>query len=122
MPSFSFSSRDKLDSCHPDLKRLFNEVIKHYDCTILCGHRNEFDQNLAFQSGTSKVKWPDSKHNSSPSLAVDVAPYPINWQDVAKFYDFANYVKFVAEFLQVKVIWGGDFRSIIDMPHWQIHD
>ena len=39
MPKFSQRSKDRLNTCHEDLVRLFTEVIKHYDCTILEGQR-----------------------------------------------------------------------------------
>jgi peptidoglycan L-alanyl-D-glutamate endopeptidase CwlK len=44
MPQFGKDSLTKLSTCHPDLQKLFNEVIKHYDCTILEGHRSDEDQ------------------------------------------------------------------------------
>ena len=51
--NFSETSKVRLSSCHPDLQRLFCEVVVKYDCTILCGFRNEADQNQAFEDGTS---------------------------------------------------------------------
>ena len=71
----------KLRTCDYRLQMLFEEVVKHYDCTILQGHRDKATQDAYFEAKKSKVKWPNSKHNSNPSLAVDVAPYPIpeNW-------------------------------------------
>ena len=34
MAQFSQRSRDRLYTCHPDLIRLFETVVVHYDCTI----------------------------------------------------------------------------------------
>jgi peptidoglycan L-alanyl-D-glutamate endopeptidase CwlK len=95
MPKFSNTSKDKLSTCHQDLQKLFNEVIKYYDCTIVCGHRNKEDQDYAYAIGHSEKRWPDSKHNTSPSLAVDVAPYELNsidWGKTQTSY-FAGFVK-----------------------------
>src|SRR5687768_11435850 len=78
MPKFSQASIDKLATCHPDLRVLFNEVIKHFDCTISDGHRGEAAQNKAFDEGKSKLRWPNGNHNKLPSMAVDVYPYPVN--------------------------------------------
>jgi hypothetical protein len=52
--------------------------VSPIDFKILCGHREEKEQNEAFNKGNSKLKWPQSKHNSLPSLAVDIAPFPVN--------------------------------------------
>ena len=74
MPLFSQTSKARLSTAHPDLQRLFNEVVKHWDCTIVCGHRGKEEQDKAFAEGKSKVKWPNGRHNKLPSLAVDVMP------------------------------------------------
>lgn len=128
MPTFSPSSEEKLNSCDPLLQSLFREVIKGYDCTIICGTRGEKEQNEAFENGYSKLKFPNSKHNHSPSLAVDVLPYPIDWNDTKKHYHFAGYVKAVANRLNIKIRWGGDFNmdqnlsndSFVDVPHYEL--
>ena len=47
MPEFSQKSLNKLNQCHPDLQRLFLEVIKEHDCTIIEGYRTKEDQDIA---------------------------------------------------------------------------
>ena len=79
MPRFGRSSKDNLNGCDIDLVRVFTEVVKDFDCKVICGHRNEADQKKAFDEKRSKVKFPNSKHNKWPSKAVDVVPYPIDW-------------------------------------------
>lgn len=120
MPSFSKSSQAKLATCHPDLQRLFNEVIKHVDCTIICGHRGEKEQNEAFENGFSMLKFPNSKHNGSPSLAVDCLPYPIKWSDSESHHKFAGFVLGVASQMGIKIEWGGNWSSFEDRPHFQL--
>jgi peptidoglycan L-alanyl-D-glutamate endopeptidase CwlK len=122
MPKFSVISKERLDTCHPDLIMLMNEVIKHTDISILCGHRGEEEQNKAFNEGKSKVRFPFSKHNKTPSLAVDIAPYNngINWNDIQRFKDLAEIVKECAEKLDISVEWGGDWVKFKDYPHWQL--
>lgn len=125
---FSASSQSKLATCHPDLQKLFNEVIKHYDCTIVCGYRSEEEQEEARRKGNSKLSYPDSKHNQTPSLAADVVPYPIDWQDTKRFFHFAGFVLGVAKSLNIDIRWGGDFSSdlnfkndsFVDMPHFEL--
>lgn len=128
MPEFSHSSQEKLDTCHADLQRLFNEVIKHYDCTILCGTRNKADQDAAFASGQSQLKFPNSKHNSLPSMAVDASPYPIDWNDKIKFYHFIGFVLGTAAQMGIKIRSGSDWNqnnnlkdeSFRDLPHFEL--
>ena len=129
MFKYSKSSADKLATCHPDLQLLFNEVIKHYDCTIICGHRGEKEQNEAFMNGFSKLKFPKSKHNSMPSRAVDCLPYPIQWSDKSRHLHFAGYVQAVADILGIKIRWGGNFdgdknldNGFQDKPHFELVD
>lgn len=132
MPSFSASSRQQLQTCDAKLQELFNEVIKTYDCKILEGHRTKDLQNKAFKEGRSKVQWPNGKHNSLPSQAVDVAPYPVSFanslSNLARFYHFAGYVKRIAEEKNIKLRWGGDWDSdddfsdqkFNDLPHFEL--
>jgi len=128
MPKFSKQSEDRLKNCHQDLQELFNEVIKFFDCSIICGTRNQQDQEEAFKNGTSKLQWPYSPHNSYPSRAVDVAPYPVEFDDIARFYHFAGFVFGVASQLDIKIRWGGDWdmdkvlkdNKFNDLPHFEV--
>lgn len=120
MPEFSKRSLEKLDTCHPDLQRLFNEVIKVFDCTILEGHRNEEEQEEDFNLGKSQKHYPDSMHNKIPSLALDVAPYPIEWSNKDRFTLFAGIVLGVASRLGIKVRWGGDWKTLKDLDHFEL--
>ena len=128
MPSFSTRSKSNLDQAQPDLQRLFKEVIKHYDCTVICGHRRQEEHDKAVAEGMSKVRFPDSQLNSSPARAVDVVPYPIDWDDREGFYAFGGFVKGVASQKGIKIRWGGDWDSdndlhdqnFIDLPHFEL--
>ena len=114
---FSTRSTKQLETCHKDLQTLFHTVLKTIDCTILNGFRNKNSQLLAYQEGRSKVVWPDSNHNKSPSLAVDVVPYPIDWMDTRRFCLFAGFVLATAESLGVSIRWGGDWNK-----DWNVKD
>ena len=91
MPRFGSKSRDRLATCDKRLQDIANEVIKHTDCTILCGHRNEADQNAAVAKGNSKATYPNGRHNAYPSLALDISPYPVDWEDYERFTLFAGF-------------------------------
>lgn len=130
MPTLSKLSLEKLQTCDKRLQKLITEVAKTYDCTVTCGHRNETDQTEAFRSGASKLRFPNSKHNSFPSKAVDVVPYPVDWQDTNRFYHFAGFVLAKAEQLDIKIRWGGDWDGDLnfreekfrDLPHLELVD
>ena len=134
MPSFSLASKQHLNSCHKDLQMLFNTVISSFDCSIICGRRGELEQNQAFADGKSKLKFPNSKHNKTPSMAIDVAPYPVDWHDVDRLNFFGGYVLGIAAllhyegFMSHRLRWGGDWdRNMIlkdnkfnDLVHFEL--
>lgn len=120
MPTFSHSSLDKLATCHPHLQQIMKEVIKHVDIIILCGHRGEKEQNAAFENHTSQLKWPNGKHNRMPAMAVDIAPYPVDWYDLGRFQTVADVVKNVAKTMGIEIAWGGEWKSFKDLPHFEL--
>lgn len=135
MPKYSKASLDKLGTCHSSLQMLFHNVIEIIDCTILCGHRGKAEQNLAYDLGKSRCKWPESKHNDFFSLAVDVAPYygeepHIRWspQSLYRWYYFGGIVVAEAARLKIPIRWGGDWdrdtyvrdQSFNDLPHFEL--
>lgn len=120
MPSFSSKSRANLETCEKPLQDLFNEVVKHFDCTIIEGHRGRERQTNAYRSNRSRVQWPNSRHNKHPSQAVDVMPYPIDWDERERLYEFAGFVKATAIQMGIEVEWGGNFKGWFDGPHWQL--
>lgn len=99
MNRFAKISEMRILTCHRDLITLFKHIILDYDCSVVWGHRGEKEQNKAFASGNSQLEWPNSKHNTLPSLAIDVAPYEkteIDWGKLQSAH-FAGYVKGVAD-------------------------
>ena len=111
MPKFGRKSREKLKTCDKDLQSLFNEVVKYFDCSVLVGYRGRNEQDTAYESGHSKVKWPNGKHNKKPSVAIDVAPYPIDWDDRERFIYFGGFVKGCAFRMGIPLRWGGDWDN-----------
>jgi peptidoglycan L-alanyl-D-glutamate endopeptidase CwlK len=119
MNSFSQTSRQKLNTCHTDLQRLMEALLDEMDVSILCGYRDEVAQEAAYQAGTSKAHFGESPHNYQPSLAVDVAPYPINFNDIKSFDNMCNKILELAKELGIEVELGRDFQ-FKDYPHVQI--
>ncbi len=145
MPAFSRSSLARLDTCHPDLRALFHEVIKVSDCTILEGLRSSERQQDLHRQGRSKLDGVQKRSKHQPasdgmSHAVDVCPYPIRWNTNdpevrLRWLDFARVVLTVAEGMGISVRWGGDWSRDWDMitdptddagqrfndwPHWEL--
>ena len=130
--TFSQASSDKLKTCDPQLVLLMSETMRvtPIDFTILEGHRSVERQQRLFRQGASKLDGINrkSKHNASPSLAVDIAPYPIDWQDLTRFYFLAGAVLSVARFHDIPIRWGGDWdgdsswndQTFHDLPHFEL--
>lgn len=125
---FSERSLELLKDCDERLVLLCKEVLKVLDISILVTYRNEVDQNKAFAEKKSKLKFPESKHNVIPSLAVDVAPYPLDWNDHKRFYFMVGVFKAKADSLGIKIRCGADFNNdnnlnndgFIDLPHIEL--
>ena len=111
MPKFGKTSKRRLATCDDGLQNLFYEVVQHFDCSVIIGHRGEKAQNKAYDEGKSQVRYPKGKHNSNPSTAVDVAPYPIDWEDRERFIYFAGFVKGIASEMGISLRWGGDWNN-----------
>jgi peptidoglycan L-alanyl-D-glutamate endopeptidase CwlK len=141
MPTYSVRSLNNLSRVHPDLYKVFTTVIKRYDHTITCGWRSHADQQIAYDTKASKLKPGESFHNGwikvgdvwlpnavGLSLAVDAAPFPIDYKDTQRFHRFAHYVLGVADGLGVALTWGGDWNrnwdmkdnSFADLPHFEL--
>lgn len=131
--TFGTTSQAELATCDDRLQRVMEAAIQHIDFSVLEGHRGQADQDRAVAEGNSKTPWPGSKHNSVPSLAVDIAPYPVDWSDTPKarerFVYLAGVVMTCAKQLGIRLRWGGDWNGNDDMrdepafrdyPHFEI--
>lgn len=127
----SKSSKEKLSTCSEPLRDLVEAVARYYPLQVIEGHRNKERQDEAFEKGFSKLEYPNSKHNSFPSTAVDIMPLingKILWADKEQTYHFAGFVMGMAAALGIKIRWGGDFnsnlnfkdQSFIDNPHYEL--
>ena len=130
MPKFGKRSMQRLNTCDEDLIALFKEVVKYFDCSVLEGHRGEEKQNKYFNEGKSKLKYPKGRHNRKPSNAVDVVPYPVDWNDREQMTYFAGFVKGVAYKMGIPIRWGGDWNNnndlkdnnFDDLPHFELRE
>ena len=126
MPNFSNASLEKLKTCDPRIQKVFLEVVKIFDCKILCGHRGKEAQHQAFIEGKSKLDWPLGEHNHEPSFAVDVAPCingkPSENEKLCRF--FAGIVFAIAKIYGIKIgfRWGGDWDMDFDFSDQTFND
>lgn len=116
----------RLKTCDERLQRLVARVAKEWKSPVrvICGHRNKIEQDKAFLQKKSKLKWPNSKHNKKPSLAVDMIPMKengsIDWNDNEGIKEFADFVLKTAMEMNIKIEWGGSWSSFHDNVHWQL--
>lgn len=120
MPKLSTKSQTKLNTCHSDLIKLIEAVAETEKCAVICGHRGKAEQEKAFASGASKARFGQSKHNSKPSLAVDVVPLPLDWEDIPAFEKLGEKIMTKAKELGIKVKWGKNFKGLVDYPHYEL--
>lgn len=127
---FGFNSEARLETCHEQLITVVRQTMKWQimDFSVICGFREEQAQTQAFQSGLSKTEWPNSKHNTYPSIAIDLAPYPIDWNDSLAFARLAGIMGAAAESHGILLRWGGDWdsdgesndQSFMDIGHFEL--
>jgi len=118
MYQFSQSSKTRLYTAHPELIEVFEIAIlvSPIDFGIACGMRNRENQEAAFKTGVSQVNWPDSKHNRTPSDAVDFFESVGNdsYNDVALIHFVAGLIMGIANSKGYKFRWGGAWNGTLN--------
>lgn len=129
MPRFSLRSLANYATLHADLQKVCDEAIRITDFAVIWGHRAEGDQNRAFAEKTSKLKWPDSRHNTLPSEAMDLLPTPnCGWGDRERFTYLAGIILATAAALGIPLRWGGNWdgdekileKNENDLAHFEL--
>lgn len=80
MPHFGKTSTTNLEECDLRLQDIAKKVIQILDFSIIEGHRGKDKQDDLFDQRKTKLRYPQSKHNSEPSKAFDWVPYPVDWR------------------------------------------
>ena len=131
--TYGARSRSRLRTCHKDLQRVFKELANDgWDISVICGERDQIEQDRCFSSGLSNVQYPNSKHNTSASrplsLAIDVAPYMsrLTYMEIAgddkPWIILAGAVMSKSQELGIGIIWGGLFKNLKDLGHYEFGD
>ncbi len=107
MYKFGKRSKERLKGVDHRLIMILDELIKIMDVTIIEGLRSAERQEQLLKKGATKVKY--SKHMEGK--AVDLAPYPIDWEDRDTFHYMAGMVRGIGHLLNIKVRVGADWDS-----------
>lgn len=131
-------SRAELTGVHPDLVRVVGRAIQisTQDFSVLCGVRTAAEQRDLYAKGRTapgpKVTWTlNSRHIPGPDgfgRAVDLVPYPVDWNSAAKFDAIARAMFAAAREVGVAIRWGADWdrdgkpreRGETDSPHFEM--
>ena len=127
-------SKDNLKGVHPDLVKVVERAITltTQDFTVIEGVRTTQRQQELYAQGRtkpgSKVTNADGVKNKSNHQAkadgyghaVDIVPYPVDWNTTSKFRAIADAMKQAAKDLGVKLEWGGDWTKLVDLPHFEV--
>jgi peptidoglycan L-alanyl-D-glutamate endopeptidase CwlK len=153
MSAFGQSSLEKRATLHPDLQSVLDEAILYNDFTITDGGRTAQEQFQLYKIGRKlddKGKWIKvgkvvtncdgyksiSNHQSVPSKAVDIAPWPIDYGDelsfallIGRILEIARRQKAegkIKSTIRSGADWDNDGKTkderLIDLPHLQIID
>lgn len=152
------TSRSRMVGLHPSLVRVLNRAAaiatRQQDFMVLEGLRSPEQCYINYGKGRSaaecrakgvpekhaqpklaKVTWLanplNSKHckqSDGFSHAFDVAPYPLDWNDLKRFDALAKLIMEAARLENVKIRWGADWdadgkpreKGETDSPHFEL--
>ena len=111
-------SLQSLSGVHPDLVAVVKRAIEitEVDFTVIEGVRNIDRQRQLYKAGNSTTM--NSRHITGH--AVDMVPYPVDWDDLARFEVMAHAMDTAARELSISTVWGGDWKSFYDAPHFEL--
>jgi peptidoglycan L-alanyl-D-glutamate endopeptidase CwlK len=131
MYKFSSLSEQRLKSVAQPLQKIIRRAMQWQviDFTVICGIRSIEEQKILVSKGFSRTL--NSRHlpnKDGLSEAVDIAPYPIDWNDKHAFHRLAGIVQASAASFNIELRWGGDWdgdnntydQSFIDLPHFEL--
>ena len=111
-------SLQSLSGVHPDMVAVVKKAIEitEVDFTVIEGIRNVSRQRELYKAGKSTTM--NSRHITGH--AVDMVPWPVDWEDLERFETMAKAMKSAAEELEIPIVWGGDWKSFYDAPHFEL--
>ena len=136
--SLGAQSRARLAGVHPDLIKVVERAIKitGQDFMVLEGVRTLARQKELYAQGRTKpgkvVTWTlNSRHIPKADglgHAVDLVPFPVDWNTLSKFDAMAKAMKTAATELGIPIRWGADWdndgkpreKGETDSPHFEL--
>ena len=113
-------SIERLQGVHPDLVKVVERAIEMspVDFTVLEGLRSPERQQTLVASGASQTL--NSRHITGH--AVDLGAWVDNQVDWSwpLYHKIANAMKAAASELGVAIVWGGDWKTFKDGPHFEL--
>lgn len=111
-------SLQNLSGVHPDMQAVVKKAIEitEVDFTVIEGIRHIDRQKQLLKEGKSTTL--NSRHITGH--AVDMVPWPVDWEDLDRFETMAEAMKDAAEELDISIVWGGDWKSFYDAPHFEL--
>ena len=126
MRTWSTTSAEVYDTLDPRLQKILTRVRDEVaDISLIQGYRDKRKQDKYFAKGFTKVEWPNSKHNTYPSLAVDFNPWPSPTTE-PKLWGALGYIAgraiAIAAEEGVTLRWGGDWNRNGDLTDQNFDD
>lgn len=114
------TSRWRLRGVHPDLVAVVERAIQlsEVDFTVLEGVRTLQRQEQLMKAGATRTM--NSRHLTGH--AVDLGAYVggrVRW-DWPLYHKIAKAMKTAAKELKIPIVWGGDWRTFKDGPHFEL--
>jgi peptidoglycan L-alanyl-D-glutamate endopeptidase CwlK len=117
--------KERLKGVHPDLVRIVERASERAKFMVVQGLRTPEEQRRLYELGKSKTL--KSRHLTGH--AVDLAPLvdldgdgdqELSWEP-EHFWPISEAMKGAAEFLDIPIVWGGDWVSWKDCPHFELN-
>jgi len=131
--TFSNKSNERLASIKPQLAAVVRRALElsPVDFTVLEGRRTKARQAELYAQGRTtpgKIVTDTLKSKHLTGDAVDIAPYPIDWNDIKRFDQMSKAMFAAAKELKVTIRWGADWdrdgkpreKGEHDSPHFEL--
>ena len=114
---FSEQSEKHLSEIHIELYEVvfLARLLSEVPFEITDGLRTIEEQRYYYETGKSRTM--KSKHLTGH--AVDVVPIPVRW-DREAFLPIAEAMFKAADMLDTPIVWGGNWRTFKDYPHFEL--
>ena len=122
--SFGKTSLKRMDGVHPLLRECAERALSYglLDLTVppYGGLRTIDDQRQLVAKGASQtLNSLHRKQQSGYGHAIDLAPYPIDWNNITRFAMVGSLMFRAAGDMGIEIEWGGHWKRFKDYPHFQ---